>query len=239
MTEPLIITTTPRDNRQIGMTIQLGPERTAQAIHRAARTVAGKARIPGFRPGKAPDATVLRTYGREAVLSEIMDDLGEEVFKEALETEKIEPFGQAGLEDVKTDPITFSLVIALRPTVQLGDYHSVHIDAPAINVSEADVDKLVEQANEARAALDVVERPAQIGDTVVVDITGTVDEDTIMDNHDWELVLKGEGGWLPGFDEAFAGMSAGDEKDFALTYPEDSASRYSANWQPSTPSCLR
>jgi len=60
----------------------------------------------------------------------------------------------------------------------------------------------------------------------VVDITGTVDEDTIMDNHDWELVLKGEGSWLPGFDESFVGMSAGDEKDFTLTYPEDSVSRY-------------
>ena len=226
MTEPLIITTTPRENRQIGMTIQLGPERTAQAIHRAARTVAGKARIPGFRPGKAPDATVLRVYGREAVLSEIMDDLGEEVFKEALASEKIEPFGQAGLEDIKTDPITFSLVIPLQPTVELGDYHTIHVDAPTVNVTEADVDKLIEQAREARAAVDVVERAAEIGDTVVVDITGTVDEDTIMDNHDWELVLKGDGGWLPGFDESFVGMSAGDEKDFTLTYPEDSASRY-------------
>jgi len=226
LTEPLIITTAPRDNHQIGMTIQLGPERTAQAIHRAARTIAGKARIPGFRPGKAPDATVLRTYGREAVLSEIMDDLGEEVFKEALASEKIKPFGQAGLEDIKTDPITFSLVISLPPTVELGDYHTVHIDAPTINVTEADVKVLLEQAREARAASGVVERAAQIGDTVVVDITGTVDEDTIMDNHDWELVLKGEGGWLPGFDESFVGTSAGDEKDFTLTYPEDSASRY-------------
>jgi trigger factor len=226
LTEPLIVTTTPRENHLIGMTIQLGPERTAQAIHRAARAVAGKARIPGFRPGKAPDATVLRTYGREAVLREIMDDLGEEVFKEALETEKIEPFGQASLEDIKTDPITFSLVVPLRPTVELGDYRSIHIDAPTVNVTEADVEALIEQAREARAAMGPVERAAQIGDTVVVDITGTVDEDTIMDNHDWELALKGEGGWLPGFDESFVGMSAGDEKEFTLTYPEDSASRY-------------
>jgi trigger factor len=102
----------------------------------------------------------------------------------------------------------------------------VHIDLPALNVGEADVDVLIEQARTSRAALDVVERPAQLGDTVVVDITGTVGEDTIMDNHDWELVLKGDSGWLPGFDEAFVGTSAGEEKGFTLTYPEDSASRY-------------
>ncbi len=226
MTESLLITTTSRDDHQLDMTIQLGPERTAKVVHQAARAVAQKARIPGFRPGKAPDATVLRTFGREAVLSEILDDLGEEVFKEALASEKIEPYGRASLEDVKTDPVTFKLVIPLQPTVTLGDYRAVHIDLPAVNVGEADVDALIEQARTSRAALNVVERPAQLGDTVVLDITGTVGEDTIMDNHDWELALKGDSGWLPGFDAAFVGMSAGEEKSFTLTYPEDSASRY-------------
>ncbi len=226
MTEPLIITTTARDDHQLDMTIQLGPERTAKAVHQAARAVAQKARIPGFRPGKAPDTTVIRTYGREAVLGEILDHLGEEVFKEALESEKIEPFGQASLEHVETDPVTFKLVIPLRPAVTLGDYRSVHIDTPVVNVGETDVDALIEQARVSHASPDVVERPAQLGDTAVIDITGTVGEETIMDNHDWELVLKGDSGWLPGFDDAFVGMSAGEEKSFTLTYPEDSASRY-------------
>ena len=186
-----------------------------------------KARIPGFRPGKAPDATVLRTFGREAVLSEIIDDLGEEVFKEALASENIEPFGQASLLDFKTDPIIFKLVIPLRPTVTLGDYRGIRVEAPVAKVGEADVDAVIEQARERpqqRSA--AVERPAEIGDTIVLDITGTVGEDTIMDNHDWELVLKGDSGWLPGFDEAFVGLTAGEEKSFSLTYPEDSASRY-------------
>jgi trigger factor len=222
----LIITTSPRDDHQIDLTIELGPERTAKAVHRAARAVAQKARIPGFRPGKAPDATVIRAYGREAVLNEILDDLGEEVFKEALDLEKIEPYGQASLQDIKTDPVTFKLVVPLKPSVELGDYQVIHVDAPVVSVSEADVDELIERARDSRATLGPVERPAQISDTVIVDITGTVGEDTIMDNHDWELVLKADGGWLPGFDEAFVGMSAGEEKAFTLTYPEDSASRY-------------
>ena len=65
-----------------------------------------------------------------------------------------------------------------------------------------------------------------MGDSVLVDIKGTVGEETIMDNHDWQLTLRGEGGWLPGFDEAFVGLSAGDEKSFDLTYPEDSQSKF-------------
>ena len=61
---------------------------------------------------------------------------------------------------------------------------------------------------------------------MIVDIKGTVGEETIMENHDWELVLKEEGGWLPGFDESFVGTVADEEKTFALRYPEDSTSRY-------------
>ncbi len=226
MSEPLTITTAPRDDHQIGITIELGPERTAQAMHRAARAVAQKARIPGFRPGKAPDATVVRTYGRDKVLGEIMDDLGGEVFQEALEISKLESYGRASLEKIETDPIRFTLVIPQPPTVQLGDYSGIHIVPTEVTIGDAQVDDAIEQARTERATVAVVERAAQLGDTVVVDITGAVGEETIMDNHDWELVLKSESGWLPGFDEAFVGMAAGEEKSFPLTYPVDSASRY-------------
>jgi trigger factor len=222
----LNITTAPRDDHQIEITIELGPERTAKALHRAARAVAQKARVPGFRPGKAPDATVFRTFGRDKVLNEILNDLGEEVFAEALEITKLEPYGQASLTNLETDPIRFTLVIPQPPTIELGDYSQLHVVPQEVNVGDAQVDELIEQARTEHATPAAVERPAQIGDTVVIDITGTVGEDTIMDNHDWELVLKSESGWLPGFDEAFVGLAAGDEKTFSLSYPEDSASRY-------------
>ena len=139
LTEPLIISTSPRDDHQLDMTIQLGPERTEQALQRGAKVVAKKAKIPGFRPGKAPYVTVLRMYGKEAVLGEILDDLGEEVYKEALETAKPDIYGQAALEDVKFDPVIFKLIVPLRPTVDLGDYRSIRLDAPAATVGDADV----------------------------------------------------------------------------------------------------
>jgi len=268
LTEALTITTTPRTDHQLDVTIQLGPERTEAALHRAARLVAHKTKISGFRPGKAPDTTVIRLFGRDKVLREIMNDLGQEVYKEVLEGESFEPYAQAQLEDVQFDPITFKLVVPLLPTVDLGDYRSIRLDAPEVNVSEADVAAALAGVRDKRVTWQTVERPAEIGDTVVMDIRGTVGEDiasaesdeeidedaesdeedladedfaededdddddfdtgvvTIMDNKDWELLLKPESGWLPGFDEAFVGMAAGNEKTFALTYPKDSASRY-------------
>ncbi len=226
MSEPLIITTAPRDDHQISLTVELGPERTTQAVHRAARAVAQKVRVPGFRPGKAPDATVLRLVGRDRALAEIVEDLGEEIIQEAIEQQGLQVYGQARLEKIETDPIRFSLILPQPPVVELGDLSQIHIVPPDATVSEAEVDALIEKERAERAVLTVVERPAQIGDIVQVDITGVVGEETIMDNHDWELTLRSEGGWLPGFDEAFVGMSAGEEKTFSLTYPEDSASRY-------------
>ncbi|MCX7669680.1 MAG: trigger factor family protein, partial [Anaerolineae bacterium] len=118
MSEPLIITTEPRADHQLVMTVELGPERTAAAVHRGARAIAQRARIPGFRPGKAPDATVLRLFGRERVLTEIMEDLGEEVLKEALSIKEIEPYSQLSLEEMTTDPIRFKVVVPLKPTVE-------------------------------------------------------------------------------------------------------------------------
>jgi trigger factor len=114
----------------------------------------------------------------------------------------------------------------MQPSVDLGDYRSIRVDAPVVEVNEAEVDAALEQARSTRATVDTVERPAELGDTVRVDIKGMVGENSIMDNQDWELQLRGESGWLPGFDEAFVGLSAGDEKTFELTYPEDSVSRY-------------
>jgi trigger factor len=227
LAEPLIISTSKRDDHQLDMTIGLGPERTEAALHRAASQVSRKAKIPGFRPGKAPYATVLRMFGRDALLGQIMDDLGDEVYKEALEVEHIEPYGQADLKDLKTDPVLFTLVVPLRPEVHLGDYRSLRLAAPEVSPSDADVDAVLDRAAEQRATLQAVERPAALGDTVVVNIKGVIGEDTIMDNHDWEVALQGgESGWLPGFDDAFVGMAASDEKTFTLKYPEDSTSRY-------------
>jgi trigger factor len=227
LAEPLIISTSKRDDHQLDMTIQLGPERTEEALHRAARQVSQRAKIPGFRPGKAPYSTVLRMFGRDALLGQIMDEMGDEIYKEALEVEHIEPYGRADLEDLKTDPVTFKLVVPLQPEAHLGDYRSIRVAAPEVSVTDADLDAVLERAADQRKTVQAVERAAALGDTVIVDIHGAAGDDTIMDNQDWEVALEGgESGWLPGFDDAFVGMVAGDEKTFTLKYPEDSASRY-------------
>ncbi len=227
MAEELIVTTSQRDDHQLDVTIELGPERTEQALQRAIKLVSKKARIPGFRPGKAPAAMIVRTYGKPGLLSEVVDDLSEEVYLEVLKSQQFEMYGQAALEDIQVEPtIQFKMVVPLRPEVDLGDYSGVRVEAPVVEVGDADVDALLEQAQAGRATHVAVDRESQIDDIVKVDIVGTVEDTTIMENEDWELTLRRDGGWLPGFDEAFVGLKAGDEKEFDITYPEDSFSKF-------------
>ncbi len=226
MTEPLTITTEARDDHQLDMTIQIGPERTEELLRRAAKIVSRKYTIPGFRPGKAPYAAVLRRFGRERLLGEIIEEIGEEVIREALESNQVTPYGQISLSEVKLDPPTFKVVVPLPPTVELGDYRSIRLEAPEVVVKEEEVDQWLERVRNERTTWQTVARPAEVGDVVVMDIRGTVGAEVVMDNRDWQLLLKEESGWLPGFDNAFVGLSAGDEKTFTLTYPENSSSRY-------------
>lgn len=227
MAEDLIVTTSRRDDHQLDLTIELGPERTEQALQRAIKLVSKKARIPGFRPGKAPTAIILRTYGKPGLLSEVVDDIGEEVYAEVQQSHAFEQYGQAALHDIKLEPtIQFQLVVPLKPEIDLGDYSGVRVEAPVVEVGDADVDALLSQAQVSRASHEAVDRAAELDDIVKVDIVGTVEDATIMDNKDWELTLRGESGWLPGFDEAFVGLKAGDTKAFDITYPEDSFSKF-------------
>jgi trigger factor len=227
LTEPLIITQVPRADHQLDLTIQLGPERTEQALQTAIKQVGRQANIPGFRRGKAPNAAILRAFGRERLLRQVIEKVGQQAYEEAIANEQIEPYGKIEMVDITLDPPTFKMVVPLVPIVDLGDYRSLRLEAPSVNVTEADVETLLDQARTERVTWQEVARPAAIGDIAVMDIRGAVGETTMMDNHDWGLLLKDEeGGWLPGFDAVFVGMAAGDEKTFTLRYPETSLSRF-------------
>ena len=86
------VTTEPRENRQLALTIEVEPERVEAALAKAAKSIARKANIPGFRKGKAPRHIIEQMFGKDALINEALDELGKKVYVEALEQEKIEPY---------------------------------------------------------------------------------------------------------------------------------------------------
>ena len=227
MDETLTVSQETLENRQVALTVAVAPARVEQAMRRAARKLAQRGRIPGFRPGKAPYEVVVRMYGREVVLEEAAEELGPEVFREALAQAGLEPFAPPTLSEVKTEPMTFKFIVPLRPLVELGDYKSLRVSWEEPVIGE---DKVLEELEALRRQMgrwQTVERAADYGDLVTLDIVAKVGEETLLDQREWDHILNNaEGGFIPGFDAAFVGKAAGDEWDFALKYPDDSPSRW-------------
>lgn len=217
------ITTEDLGSRQILLTIEVDPERVDSALHSVARRISREYSIPGFRRGRAPYHIVLRRFGREALLQEVLDDLGQEVVQEALEKEDVEPYGAGSLDDVQLDPLVLKLRVPLRPTVELGDYRALRLEAEAVVVDEAEIDTELERLRQDNAILEPAgERPAQMGDWVSVDVKGDVGGESFVREEGYGMVLDPEDKEFElGFSEQIVGMAPGEDKEFTLTLGEN------------------
>ena len=210
------------ENCQMALTIEVEEERTRQALRDAARRISRQSKIPGFRPGKAPYNVVARYLGKEALYQEIVDKLGDTIYKEALEQAGIEPFGQATLTDYQTEPLVLKLVVPLRPVVELGDYRQIHLEAEEEAIREKQVNQALSRIQEQNTFWEPVERPAQWGDLAIVDIEGTVRGEAVVENKGRELILKGDSSDpVPGLSDKLLGMTVKEQRELTLTYPED------------------
>jgi len=210
------------ENCQMALTIEVEEERTRQALRDAARRISRQAKIPGFRPGKAPYNVVARYLGKEALYQEIVDKLGDTIYKEALEQAGIEPFVQATLTDYQTEPLVLKLVVPLRPVVELGDYRQIHLEAEEEAIREKQVNQALSRIQEQNTFWEPVERPAQWGDLAIVDIEGTVRGEAVVENKGRELILKGDSSDpVPGLSDKLLGMTVKEQRELTLTYPED------------------
>jgi len=200
------------------LTIEVDKEQVEQALQIAARKIAQKTNIPGFRRGKAPYAMVLQTFGRAAVMEEALGDLGQTAFAKALEETKIEPYAQAKMVDIQMDPLVLKMRVPTAPTVDLGDYRSLRLESPAVEVSDEQVDKAVDNVREQNATWVPVERGATLGDMVTITIAANKEKASEPS----DLVLEEESRYpLPGFQAKLIDATAGSELEFNLTIPAD------------------
>lgn len=177
------------ENHTARLTVEVDEQRLDRAMARAAREIAKKGRIPGFRPGKAPLSVVMNLYGREYVLSEALDSLGNDIYREALEQAEIEPYAPGTLENVDQEGRTMTFVVPLRPTVELGDYREIRVEHEVEEVTDQMVEDALENLREEQAELEPVERAAEMGDRVTFDhieIVVLKDEDDDADVEDDE-----------------------------------------------------
>jgi trigger factor len=218
----LNISTEPLENCEVLMTVEVDEQQTEKLLKNAAQRISRQIKIPGFRPGKAPYRLLVRRVGEEAVREEALEDLSQSVFKQALEQADLEPYAQASLEDVSWQPLVMKVRVPTAPVVELGDYRSLRLEPEAVEVTEDEVDQALEDLREQYAVWNPVERPAQLGDLITMSVEEHAGGQLLGQNDslDYEMVPAEEGQAGPDLTSPLIGLSAGDEKEFPVVYPQ-------------------
>lgn len=197
-----------------------------KASDKAYRNLVQKIDVPGFRRGKAPRTLVERRLGgKESIYQEAIDDLITETYRNAVKEHELIPLTKPEVEAPVFEvgqPYHFTLKVPIITPVVLGDYRSLHFDREEAEVTSEEVEQELEAMRNRLATWEVVERPAEIGDRVTVDLKLTVDDQTISDLKDNPFELSNERhGLFTGMDEHIVGMSTGESKTFTTTIPAD------------------
>jgi len=236
----LKIETTPLEDQQVRLKVEVDPAQLEAAKRRAARHISEHTKIPGFRPGKAPYNIVQRFAGEAAILEEAMELLVQDVYPKVIEESKIKPYGPGKLENiVSQEPPTFEFLVPLDAEVGLGDYKAIRLPYKLKAIKDKDVDKVLEDLRQQQAVIEPVERPAWEGDQVGIQLSAERknvkegENPTLIRERSVTIVIKPEDApdddetgqeWpFPGFSRHLLGLSAGDEKVVTYTFPEDSS----------------
>ena len=181
--------------------------------------------MPGFRKGKVPRMVIEAAYGKHVFFEDAVEDMFPDIYKECVLTQDMKPVGRPGVSKLDIgDDDSVSLVIEtdLYPEVTLGQYKGLEIEKADVEVSESEIDAEVERMAQNVARITTVDRAAAEGDTAVIDFEGFKDGVAFAGGkgEDYELKL-GSHTFIPGFEEQVVGMSAGEEKDVNVTFPEN------------------
>jgi trigger factor len=223
-----------REDHQAKIIAEFEPSDLDKYKIKAARRIASKSKIPGFRPGKAPYDVVSRLYGEPAIEEDAIELMMEAVYPEILVEAKIDPASSGTLEDVdKGDPIKFTFVVPLQPTVTLGNYKEIRKTYSPKSVTEKQVNEFIHHLRRTYATAEPVERPAAKGDLVYIKLDATLlkpgkeENPELLKDRPLQLVIgendPEENDYpYPGFGDNLIGLNANDAKKIKYTYPKDS-----------------
>lgn len=215
------VTASEIEGSQVVLEMEIEPERFEKAMDRAYRRLVSRVNVPGFRRGKAPRVLVERVLGRDTLITEAIEILVPEAYKEAVRETGIDPVDSPQFDVISAEPLSVKATVPVRPRVELGDYRAIRQSLEIPEISEEQVDDNLESLRQSRAEWVPVERAARPGDMVTVDLVGRVDDRTFLDTQGGQVVLDPEREIVaPGVVERIIGMGSGDRKAFDVTLPE-------------------
>lgn len=161
------------ENHKVQLTVQVASDLIETARRNTAKRLAKDLRIPGFRPGKAPYDVVVQYMGNDALTYEALEDITNDIYKQALEETGIDPYAPGEVKDIKLeDDVKVTFVLPKRPEVELGDYRNYRLEFETPEVTDKDIDKSMALTRENLALAETADRAAQFTDQVVIDVHG-------------------------------------------------------------------
>ena len=217
------VSVTSSEGLERSMTVEVPADKIEQEVQQRLKGMVGKVRIDGFRPGKVPFSVIKQRYGQQ-VRQEVESDLVRSSFYEALQQEKLRPAGTPKIETnaSKADALAFTATFEVYPDVKVEVPSDMVVEKAVVEVSEADIDNMLEKLRTQRAGWEEVDRAAEEGDQVVIDFLGKVDDVAFEGGEakDYPLQL-GAKRFIEGFEDQLIGAKTGESRDVNVTFPED------------------
>ena len=206
------------------LTVQVPSETIETEVANRLKSLQGRVKIDGFRPGKVPLQVVKQRYGQQ-VLQEVAGEVMENSFRDALNQENLRPAGDPVISapSIKSgQPLEFTASFEVYPEVALAPVSDLKITKYSASVQDVDIDNMLETLRKQSAKWNEVERAAEDGDRVTVDFVGTVDGEAFEGGSATSVPLVlGSGSMIPGFEEQVKGLSKGGKGTVKVTFPED------------------
>jgi len=206
------------------MTVAVPSERFEKEFSERIKRLSKTVRFPGFRPGKAPRKVIEQQFGDSARLDAIAD-IVQQTFPEAISQAGVNPAGQPKIDITVEKPgeaLEYVAHFEVYPEVALQALDKLQIEKPVVEISDADVDRLIENLRKARREFSAVERPAQSGDRVKIDFLGKLDGEPFQGGEGKDVTLEiGAGQFLPGLENGVLGHAAGEQFIVDVAFPED------------------
>ena len=214
-----------KNGNQATIVVEISKELMEKGAEKAYRKNRNRIMLPGFRKGKAPRKMIEAMYGAHVFYEDGLEEIFPEIYEEAVVKQDLKAIGRPSLTDMNINDdssVTITITTDIYPEVTLGDYKGLEVEKAEVSVSDEQVAAELDRMAQNVASTETVERAAQMGDTANIDFEGFDNgvpfDGGKGDNFDLKL---GSGSFVPGFEEQIVGMTAGEEKDIDITFPED------------------
>ncbi len=206
------------------MTVSFPEERVTGEVQKRLQQMSRSASIKGFRPGKVPQKVLAKRYGKE-LRQEVIGELLQSTFYEAVTQESVQPAGAPTIESLTSEEgkdIEYTASFEVMPEVELADLSAITLEKPVGAVEDADLDKMMDKLRGQRTAWNSVDRASADGDRVTIDFKGSIDGEAFAGGSGEDMpVILGSNSMIEGFEAGLTGAKTGDELTLDLSFPEE------------------